>query len=154
MITIFSRIAIRFMNPDPRVALVSKPKPNEKPEESSQRVMVDASSLGSHHKRKQLFFDTSPGEVQTAPDWVKEGDDNKWLWEKHGADGNLMEVKTTVPVEVASAGAELDEDEDNGKDEPSDATEALFTEGEGIQRDQNDSARPVAPGSKRKKVVG
>jgi len=160
MITIFSRIAIRFSNPS--VNLLSKPRPNESPEETAKRVAADSSNLDRPRQKNQpLYFETIPGEVQSAPDWIAEGPDNAWLWEKHGQDGNIMKVQSEVPIsqdaEVKRAEKSLEQSAAQNEDT---AANDEDTEGQGIfdesnsQKEQNDSARAVPPGAKRKKVTG
>lgn len=132
-ITIFSKKAFRFPNPDPRVALVSKPAGDERPEEAVHRVSEDSSRLGASKRKELPFFDTKPGEIQEAPAWIKE--DAMFDWAV--ADGDLLEVTSKSPVkqqaEVAEATA--DDEEETGEE------------------DEVEMGGAVPPGARRKKVV-
>lgn len=153
MITIYSRVAVRFTNPNPKVALLSKPKPQEGPQEATQRVANDTLHLSADAmKHQELYFDVKPNEVQQAPDWVTEGEANQWLWEHHGEkDGNLMIVKTKLPstqeAEVAAAAAKKKAETEEEEEE-----EQAGEESEEGEKGKGKEKAP--PGAQRKKVTG
>lgn len=89
MITIFSKKAFRFRNPNPYASILTPPEPGQKPEDAAKTVSGDAAKLGKKLDEPP-FFDTVPGTMQQAPDWIKE--DNMWVWAK--SDGDVMEVAT------------------------------------------------------------
>lgn len=94
MITIFSKKAFRFRNPNPNAAIITPPPPPKKgltaeqnAMEAAKQVAADSSNLGKKTD-EPAFFDTKPGEIQQAPDWIKT--DPMWHWAT--ADGDLMEI--------------------------------------------------------------
>jgi hypothetical protein len=166
MITIFAKVAIRFTNPDPALGLLSKPQRNEKPEETSKRVAQDSSHMANVHKHGHLFFDTKPGEVQQAPDWILKGE-NLELFQWHEHDGNIMKVEKTAtssgvfvrkgPVGasrrviagpdsgVAETEATGDEEDDLTGDEGEDETQIENEEEETEGGEGEDAATDAAP---------
>lgn len=136
MITIFSKKAFRF--PNPEGGLISKPKAGERPEEAGARVIADSSRLGNRDKHKALFFDTVPNEIQQAPAWIKQ--DEMWAWAL--ADGDILEVVSKSPrkqeAEVAAKSKKADDDED----------EESYNDNFG-----NEEVEKAPPGATRKRVV-
>jgi hypothetical protein len=156
MINIFCKKAFRFPNPDPRLGLVSKPKKNESPEQASARLAQDSSKLGNRDKHAQLFFDTKPGEIQQAPDWIREDEMFNWAVQ----DGDLMVIETKAPAkqeaEVAKKNAEAEKQAEEGTGRGSCRRRRDRNPSRNFHRSfrQRRGARPLPVGARRRKITG
>lgn len=115
MIKIFSKQAIRFINPNRRILNKEGQTPG-------------GFQVGDQPRQLEytdVYFDTIPNTIQLAPDWIKvESGDmvNHSTFQAHVADGTLMEM-VQVP-QVAVKGRAKEEEEQKGPGTIQDQAEA------------------------------
>lgn len=176
-IRILSRKAFRFVKPGSTG--VSKPKPNETPEEAVNRVAHDSAKLLNNAARQHHIqdgtFTTQPGHIQDAPAWIKQDEMFEWAV-KDGDIEELVRRPTSAPKakapeagnarmggaipEVSASPNDLVETADD-EPEPVDEEEEEETEEEELPEgaDQQEGEAPIGalsrrrvagPGSKKK----
>lgn len=130
----------------------SKPAKDETPEEASKRSMRDSierlGALANAKNTKDLFFETTPGEIQDAPDWIR--DDAMFGWAtKEGKLIELPDAKGTPEEKSATSSAA---NEDEKVPDQTAIAEAMAKTPEDAAQAGN--ARMAPPGARRRRIVG